>query len=131
MSHHILQPAGWPRPKGYANGIAAAPGQMIFTGGVVGWDTDQCFPEGIVAQARQAFANIAAILFEAGAGPQHLVRLTWYVTSRADYVSNGAAIGTAYRSVFGKVFPAMAVVEVSALMEPAACIEIEATAILY
>lgn len=130
MSHTTLQPAGWPRPRGYANGIAAQPGRIIFTGGVVGWDAEERFPDGMVAQAAQAFANIAAILAEAGAAPEHLVRLTWYVTSRADYLANGPAIGAAYRAVFGKVFPAMAVVEVSALMEAAACIEIEATAVL-
>lgn len=130
MSHQTLQPTGWPRPKGYANGIAAAPGRMVFTGGVVGWDANEQFPEGLVAQAAQTFANIATILAEAGAAPEHLVRLTWYVTSRADYLANGAAIGAAYRAVFGKVFPAMAVVEVSALMEAAACIEIEATAVV-
>ena len=130
MSHQVLQPAGWPRPKGYANGIAAGPGGMVFTGGVVGWDAQENFPDGLVAQAAQTFANIAAILAEAGARPEHLVRMTWYVTSRADYLANGAGIGAAYRATFGKVFPAMAVVEVTALMEAAACIEIEATAIM-
>jgi enamine deaminase RidA (YjgF/YER057c/UK114 family) len=130
MSHQTLQPAGWPRPEGYANGMVASPGRMVFTGGVVGWDANEQFPAGLVAQAAQTFANIAAILAEAGAGPEHLVRLTWYVTSRADYLANGPAIGAAYRAVFGKVFPAMAVVEVSALMEAAACIEIEATAVV-
>ncbi len=130
MSHQTLQPPGWPRPRGYANGIAAAPGRMIFTGGVVGWDADEKFPDGLAAQAAQAFANIVAILAEAGARPEHLVRLTWYVTSRADYLANGAAIGAAYRAAFGKVFPAMAVVEVSALIEAAAVIEIEATAVI-
>jgi enamine deaminase RidA (YjgF/YER057c/UK114 family) len=130
MSHQTLQPPGWPRPRGYANGIAAAPGRMIFTGGVVGWDADEKFPDGLAAQAAQAFANIVAVLTEAGARPEHLVRLTWYVTSRADYLANGAAIGAAYRAAFGKVFPAMAVVEVSALIEAAAVIEIEATAVI-
>ena len=130
MSHQVLQPAGWPRPKGYANGIAAGPGRMVFTGGVVGWDAQENFPDGLVAQAAQTFANIAAILAEAGARPEHLVRMTWYVTSRADYLANGAGIGAAYRATFGKVFPAMAVVEVTALMEAAACIEIEATAVI-
>lgn len=130
MSHQTLQPPGWPRPRGYANGIAAGPGRLVFTGGVVGWDAEERFAEGLVAQAAQAFANIAAILGEAGAGPEHLVRLTWYVTSRADYLAQAVAIGAAYRAVFGKVFPAMAVVEVSALMEAAACVEIEATAVV-
>ena len=130
MSHQTLQPTGWPRPKGYANGIAAAPGRMVLTGGVVGWDANEQFLEGLVAQAAQTFANIATILAEAGAAPEHLVRLTWYITSRDDYLANGPAIGAAYRAVFGKVFPAMAVIEVSALMEAAACIEIEATAVV-
>ena len=130
MSHQTLQPPGWPRPKGYANGIAAAPGRMVFTGGVVGWDAEEKFADGLVAQAAQAFANIVAVLAEAGARPEHIVRLTWYVTSRADYLANGAAIGAAYRAAFGKVFPAMAVVEVSALIEAAAVIEIEATAVI-
>jgi enamine deaminase RidA (YjgF/YER057c/UK114 family) len=130
MSHQTLQPPGWPRPKGYANGIAATPGRMVFTGGVVGWDASERFADGLVAQAAQAFANIVAVLAEAGARPEHLVRLTWYVTSRADYLANGAAIGAAYRAAFGKVFPAMAVVEVSALIEAAAVIEIEATAVI-
>ena len=130
MSRVILQPPGWPRPKGYANGIAVGSGQMVFTGGVVGWDLEENFPDGIVAQAAQTFANIAAILDEAGARPEHLVRLTWYVTSRVDYLANGPAIGAAYRAVFGKVFPAMAVIEVTSLMEAAACIEIEATAVI-
>jgi enamine deaminase RidA (YjgF/YER057c/UK114 family) len=130
MTHDVLQPAGWPRPKGYSNGIATAPGRMVFTGGVVGWDAEEKFPEGLAAQAAQVFANIAAILAEAGARPEHLVRLTWYVTSRADYLANGPAIGAAYRAAFGKVFPAMAVVEVSALVEADACIEVEATAVI-
>lgn len=130
MSHQTLQPPGWPRPKGYANGIAATPGRMVFTGGVVGWDAEEKFPDGLAAQAAQAFANIVAVLAEAGARPEHIVRLTWYVTSRADYLANGAAIGAAYRAAFGKVFPAMAVVEVSALIEDAAVIEIEATAVI-
>lgn len=130
MSHQTLQPPGWPRPKGYANGMLAAPGRMVFTGGVVGWDAQEVFPEGLVAQAAQVFANIVAILAEAGARPEHLVRLTWYITSRADYRANGPALGAAYRAAFGKVFPSMAVVEVTSLMEDAACIEIEATAVV-
>jgi enamine deaminase RidA (YjgF/YER057c/UK114 family) len=130
MTHVTLQPHGWLRPRGYANGIAAAPGQMVFTGGVVGWDAEEKFADGLVAQAAQTFANIVTILAQAGARPEHLVRLTWYVTSRADYLANGAAIGAAYREAFGKVFPAMAVVEVGALMEDAAVIEIEATAVI-
>jgi enamine deaminase RidA (YjgF/YER057c/UK114 family) len=134
MTHQILQPAGWPRPKGYANGIAAtlapAGGRMVFTAGVVGWDAQEHFPEGLTRQAAQAFTNIVAILREAGAEPAHVVRMTWYVTSRQAYLDEAPAIGAAYRAAFGKLFPAMAVVEVSALMEKAAMIEIEATAVI-
>jgi enamine deaminase RidA (YjgF/YER057c/UK114 family) len=128
-----LQPPGWPRPKGYANGMAVqlrAGDRLVVTAGVVGWDAAEHFPEGMTAQCDQAFANILAVLAEAGAGPQHLVRLTWYVTSRADYLAQAPAIGAAWRGRFGKVFPAMAVVEVSGLMEAAALVEIEATAVV-
>jgi enamine deaminase RidA (YjgF/YER057c/UK114 family) len=133
MTHQILQPAGWPRPKGYANGIAATivpQGRMVFTAGVVGWDAQERFADGLTAQAAQAFANIVAILQEAGAEPAHVVRMTWYVTDRQAYLNEAPAIGAAYRAVFGKLFPAMAVVEVSALMEAAAMIEIETTAVI-
>lgn len=133
MTHQILQPAGWPRPKGYANGIAAtiAPqGRMVFTAGVVGWDAQERFADGLTAQAAQAFANIVAILQEAGAEPAHVVRMTWYVTDRQAYLEEAPAIGAAYRAAFGKLFPAMAVIEVSGLMEAAAMIEIETTAVI-
>jgi enamine deaminase RidA (YjgF/YER057c/UK114 family) len=125
-----LLPPGWPRPRGYANGMLAPAGRLLVTGGVVGWDAAERFPEGMTAQCDQAFANILAILAEAGAGPEHLVRLTWYVTDRAAYLAEASAIGAAYRARFGKHFPAMAVVEVSALMEAAALVEIEATAVV-
>ena len=127
--HRSLLPEGWPRPRGYANGIAAE-GRFVLTGGVVGWDETAQFPDGIAAQAAQAFANIAAILVEARARPEHLVWLTWYVTNRADYIANAVEIGATYCAAFGKVFPAMAVVEVSALMEAAAVIELEETAVI-
>jgi len=123
-----LQPAGWPQPKGYANGIMAR-GRIVVTGGVVGWDEHGVFAEGLVAQARQAFINIAAILDEAGVGAAHLVRLTWYVTDMDAYRSSLREIGAAYREIFGKNFPAMALVQVVALVEPAAMVEIEATAV--
>jgi enamine deaminase RidA (YjgF/YER057c/UK114 family) len=129
MSIETLQPAGWPRPKGYANGIAAS-GRLVLTAGVVGWDPQGRFPNGLAAQCDATFANILAILAEAGAGPQHIVKLTWYVTSRADYLAQAPAIGAAYRARFGKHFPAMAVVEVSALIEADALVEIEATAVV-
>lgn len=129
MSAQVLQPPGWPRPKGYANGMAAT-GRLVVTAGVVGWDAEERFPEGLTAQCDQTFANILAILAEAGAGPEHVVRLTWYIISRAAYLGEAPAIGAAYRARFGKHFPAMAVVEVSALMEAAALVEIEATAVI-
>jgi enamine deaminase RidA (YjgF/YER057c/UK114 family) len=125
----ILQPPGWPRPKGYANGMSGT-GRLVVTAGVVGWDATGRFPAGLAAQCDQTFANIVAILAEAGAAPGHLVRLTWYVTSRAAYFAEGEDIGHAYRRHFGRHFPAMAVVEVSALMEEAALVEIEATALV-
>ncbi|MBC7985715.1 MAG: RidA family protein [Sphingomonadaceae bacterium] len=129
-AHEILLPSGWPRPKGYANGIAAS-GRMVFTGGVVGWDAEERFVAGDIAgQFRQILVNTLAILAEAGAGPEHVVRMTWYVTSRSDYVAALPAIGAAYRELMGRNFPAMAVVEVTALVEPQARIEIETTAVV-
>lgn len=125
-----LLPAGWPRPKGYSNGISAR-GRMIFTAGVVGWDEKEHFvAEDLVGQFRQVLRNTLAILAEDGAGPEHVVRMTWYVTSRDDYVRNIAAIGAVYRELMGTCFPAMAVVEVAALVDPAARIEIETTAVV-
>lgn len=127
--HEVLQPQGWPAPKGYVNGIAAA-GRTVVTGGVVGWDPAGVFPAGFVAQARQTFENIRAILAEAGAGPEHLVRLTWYVTDIEEYRADPKGLGAAYRDVFGRNFPTMAVVQVVSLVEAAAKIEIEATAVV-
>ncbi len=130
MIHQILQPAGWSKPKGYANGIAAR-GRQVFVAGQIGWDGQcQFVAGGFAAQVRQALSNVVAVLAEAGARPEHLVRLTWYVTSRAAYLDNIAAVGQAYRDVVGKNFPAMSVVEVSALMEAQAQVEIEATAVI-
>lgn len=124
----VLQPKGWPRPKGYANGMAAR-GELVFTAGVVGWDAEEKFPAGMIAQFRQALENIVAILAEADAGPEHLVRLTCYVTDRQAYLDNVREIGAAYRDVIGRYFPTMAVVQVVALMEADAMVEIEATAV--
>jgi enamine deaminase RidA (YjgF/YER057c/UK114 family) len=124
-----LQPPGWPQPRGYANGIMAK-GHVVVTGGVVGWDQHGVFADDFVAQVKQVLRNIHAILAEAGAGPEHLVRLTWYVTDMAAYRSSLPAIGAAYREVFGKNFPAMALVQVVSLVEPAAMVEIEATAVI-
>ena len=125
----LLQPPGWMRPKGYANGIAVR-GEHIYTAGIVGWDPQGRFPSGLVAQLRQCLQNIVAILAEASARPEHIVRMTWYVTSRDAYVSQVAEIGAVYREIIGKHFPVMAVVQVVALMEAAAEVEIEVTAVI-
>ena len=125
----ILQPPGWPKPRGYSNGMMAE-GRIVVTGGVVGWDAEEKFPDGFAAQARQAFANIRAVLAEGEAEPHHLVRLTWYVVDVEEYLAAGKEVGAAYREIFGKHFPAMAVVQVVRLVEPKALIEIEATAVV-
>ena len=126
----ILQPAGWPRPKGYSNGMMAR-GLQIFVAGQIGWDADGKFPSSRLAdQVRQALLNIVEILADAGATPAHIVRLTWYVTSRDQYYEQLADIGAAYRAALGKHYPPMSVVQVVALMEKEARVEIEATAVL-
>ena len=125
----VLQPAGWPKPQGYANGIKAR-GEMVFVGGMVGWDASERFPDGFVAQARQALENIVAVLAEGGAGPEHVVRLTWYVIDMDEYLAARKQLGPAYRDVMGMNFPAMALVEVRRLVEPQARLEIEATAVV-
>ena len=130
MSIRVLQPEGWPRPRGYANGMSAS-GRTIYLAGQVGWDAGQRLVDGgIVEQARQALANIVAILAADGARPEHLVRLTWYVTDRAEYLAAGPALGAMYRELLGRHFPAMSAVEVKALMEAGAVVEIEATAVV-
>jgi enamine deaminase RidA (YjgF/YER057c/UK114 family) len=125
----VLQPEGWPAPKGYANGMMAE-GRIVVTGGVVGWDPNGVFPPNFVGQVRQTLQNIRAILAEAGAEPHHLVRLTWYVTDVEEYRASLPELGAAYREVFGRSYPAMAVVQVVRLVEPEARVEIEATAVL-
>jgi enamine deaminase RidA (YjgF/YER057c/UK114 family) len=125
----ILQPSSWPRPRGYANGIAAA-GETIFLAGQIGWDAEGRFAEGMTAQIRQALANIVTLLAEAGAGPQHIVRLTWYVTSLQAYRTSQSDIGAAYRAVMGRHFPTMSVIGASELVEQQALVEIEATAVV-
>jgi enamine deaminase RidA (YjgF/YER057c/UK114 family) len=125
----VLQPAGWPAPRGYANGMMAD-GRILVTGGVVGWDVAGNFPEGFVAQVRQTLLNIRAILAEGGAEPHHLVRLTWYVLDVEEYVASLRELGRAYREIVGAHYPAMAVVEVVRLVEKAARVEIEATAVV-
>jgi enamine deaminase RidA (YjgF/YER057c/UK114 family) len=125
----LLQPAGWPRPKGYANGIEAE-GRLIFTAGLVGWDSEGRFPIGMAAQFRQTMLNVIAVLAEAGAEPRHIVRMTWYITDKSQYLACGREIGEIYRGLAGKHFPAMAVVQVAALMEDAALLEIETIAVV-
>ena len=130
MSREILQPPGWARPRGYANGVAAT-GRQVYVAGQIGWDAEQRFAsDDFAAQVRQALANVVAVLGCAGAGPEHLVRMTWYVTSRDEYNSALPEIGTAYRELIGRNFPAMSVVVVAALLEPRAKVEIEATAVV-
>jgi enamine deaminase RidA (YjgF/YER057c/UK114 family) len=129
MTHRVLQPAGWPRPKGYANGIVAE-GRQVFVGGQVGWDEQQQFPSTLAEQVRQALKNIVTVLQEADARPEHVVRLTWYVTSRDEYYAELQQIGDAYREIMGRHFPTMSVVQVVALMEAKAKVEIEATAVV-
>ncbi|HMN76298.1 MAG TPA: RidA family protein [Burkholderiaceae bacterium] len=126
----ILQPPGWPRPKGYANGVKVR-GQMVFIAGMIGWDTEGRFPAADTAgQVRQALQNVRAVLDEAGAKPEHIVRMTWYVTDKAEYLAQGRAIGAAYRELIGSYNAAMTAVEVKALMEDQAKVEIEVTAVI-
>ncbi len=126
----VLQPEGWPRPRGFAHGVVAE-GRMVFVAGMIGWDAAGKFAgDDLPAQVRQALANVLAVLAEAGGGPEHVARLTWYVTDRDEYNAAQKEIGAAYREVMGRHFPAMAVVEVSGLVEARAKVEIEATAVL-
>ena len=125
-----LQPDGWAPAKGYANGIAAR-GLQIFVGGQIGWNAQQQFEsDDFIAQTAQALRNIAAVLAVAGAGPQHVVRMTWYITDRAEYNARLKELGTVYREVMGRNFPAMTCVQVAALVEARAKVEIEVTAVL-
>ena len=128
--HTTLLPEGWPRPKGYANGISAQ-GRLVFVAGMVGWDAQGVFhSDDFAAQTRQALQNVLAVLREAGAGPEHMARMTWYVTNKAEYLGALREVGQAYREVMGAHYPAMAAVEVSALMEDRAKVEIEVTAVV-
>jgi len=130
MAHEVLQPAGWARPRGYANGIAAR-GRQVYIAGQIGWDGEcRLVSETFAGQVRQALTNVVAVLAEAGGRPEHLVRLTWYVTSRDAYYAELQDVGAAYRAVLGRHYPAMAVVQVVALMEAGAKVEIEATAVI-
>ena len=124
-----LQPEGWPPPRGYSNGMMGR-GRVVLVGGQVGWDPDGRFPEGLVAQTRQALLNILAVLKAAGGGPEHIGRLTWYVVDMAEYRACLKDLGAVYREVMGRHFPAMALMQVVALVEAEARVEIEATAII-
>lgn len=128
--HRTLLPPGWPRPRGYANGIAAR-GTTIWTGGLIGWDEAGVFagPD-LASQLRKTLENTVAVLAEAGAQPHHIVRMTWYVTSIEEYEASLPAIGAIWRDTLGKVFPAMAVIGIARLVEPEARVEIETTAVI-
>ncbi len=130
MTFKHLQPEGWAPAKGYANGIAAR-GTQIYIGGQIGWNAQQQFEtDDFIAQVHQALRNIAAVLREAGAGPEHMVRMTWYVIDRVEYNARLKELGGVYREVMGKIFPAMSCVQVAALMEARAKVEIEVTAVI-
>jgi len=128
--HQLLHPRHWKRAKGYANGIAAE-GRIVFVAGQVGWNADQKFEsQDFVAQTRQALQNIVAVVREAGGAPEHITRLTWFITDKKEYLSRLAEVGEAYRSVMGTHFPAMTMVQVVALVEDGAKVEIEASAVI-
>lgn len=128
--HEELHPANWAKPRGYANGIAAR-GKLVFIGGQIGWTGDQVFEaKDLVGQTRQTLANVAAVLAEAGGRPEHITRMTWYIVDKQEYLANLKGIGAAYRDILGKHFPAMAMVQVVALIEDEARVEIEATAVI-
>lgn len=125
-----LQPPGWAAPKGYANGISAR-GRLVFVAGQVGWSAVQQFEsDDFIAQAAQALRNVVAVLGEAGASPAHVVRLTWYVVDKREYLASLSRLGEAYRAIMGRHYPPMTAVEVSALVEDRARVEIEATAVV-
>ena len=130
MTHTFLQPPGWAPAKGYANGVAAR-GTLVFVGGQIGWNAQQQFEtDDFIEQTRQTLQNVVAVLKEAGAGPEHMVRMTWYVIDRDEYNARLKELGAVYREVIGKHFPAMTCVAVAALMESRAKVEIEVTAVL-
>jgi enamine deaminase RidA (YjgF/YER057c/UK114 family) len=124
----VLQPPGWPRPVGYANGIAAT-GRQVFVAGQIGWDATETLAPGLVAQVRQALANCLAVLAEAGGRAEHVTRLTWFVTDRDDYAANRPEIGEVYREVMGSAYPSMSLYVVG-LLEPGALVELELTAVI-
>ena len=127
--HKILNPEGWPRPKGYSNGITAN-GEQIYVAGQIGWNKDWVFEtHDFIGQCRQALQNIVDVLAEAEAGPEHITRMTWYITDREEYLKRGVELGAVYREIIGKNYPVMTAVQVVALMENEAQIEIEVTAV--
>lgn len=127
----VLQPPGWARPRGYSNGLATRGGTLVFIAGQIGWNEKCEFAEtGFAGQFRQAMKNILAVLAEAGGGPEHLARLTWYVVDKQEYLAAIPEVGAAYRELMGRNYPVMAVVQVVALVEDAARLEIEATAVV-
>jgi enamine deaminase RidA (YjgF/YER057c/UK114 family) len=126
----ILQPPGWPRPRGYANGVATE-GRLVFVAGQIGWDaTGRVVSDDLVEQLRQTLENTLAVLREGGAGPQHVARMTWYVTDKREYLARAPELGEVYRALMGRHYPAMAVVEVKGLIEDRAKVEIETTAVV-
>lgn len=128
--HTLLQPAGWAQPRGYANGVEAR-GRQIFVAGQIGWNAQCVFEsDDLIAQTVQALNNVRAVLECAGAGPQHMTRMTWYLVDKREYVARQREIGEAYRNVMGRHFPAMTAVQVAGLVEDRACIEIEVTAVV-
>jgi enamine deaminase RidA (YjgF/YER057c/UK114 family) len=126
----ILNPPGWPRPKGYSNGIVAR-GRMVFVAGMVGWTPEEKFEtDDFAGQVRQALTNIVAVLKEAGAGPEHIVRMTWFITDKDEYLNAAKEIGAAYRDIIGRHYPVMAVIVIKGLIEEGGKVEIEATAVV-
>jgi enamine deaminase RidA (YjgF/YER057c/UK114 family) len=126
----VLQPEGWPRPRGYSNGIEAE-GKMVFVAGQIGWDAEEKFRSSDFGdQFRQALLNTLAVLKEAAAGPEHIVRMTWFITSRDEYMASLAKLGAAWKELMGRNYPTMAVIIVSGLVEREAKIEIETTAVI-
>jgi enamine deaminase RidA (YjgF/YER057c/UK114 family) len=127
--HDVLLPAGWTKPRGYANGIRAS-GDMVFVAGMIGWDTEGRLAKGFVAQTRKLLQNIVVVLAEGGARPEHIVRMTWYVVDLNEYRAAIPEVGAVYREIMGAHYPAMALVEVKGLVEPEARLEVEATALV-
>ncbi len=130
MSHEVIQPSNWFKPRGYSNGIVAE-GRQVFVAGQIGWnERAQLVSNDFAMQARQALENVCQILREAGAAPEHLVRITWYVTDIREYLRSNSEIGASYREIIGHHYPAMTLIEVSSLLEHGAKVEIEATAVI-